>query len=144
MRIAVNVRLLLKDKLEGIGWFTYENLKRITQAHPEHEFIFIFDRPYDKSFIFSNNIKPIVVSPPTRHPLLIMTWFELQIPRILKKYKADVFLSPDGFLSLQTEIPQIGVIHDINFAHRPQDIPGAFRKYYNYYFPRFAKKATRL
>ncbi len=144
MRIAVNVRLLLKDKLEGIGWFTYENLKRITQAHPEHEFIFIFDRPYDKSFVFSDNIKPIVISPPTRHPLLIMTWFELQIPRILKKYKADLFLSPDGFLSLRTNVPQIGVIHDINFAHRPQDIPGTFRKYYNYYFPRFAKKAARL
>ncbi|PLX19142.1 MAG: glycosyltransferase family 1 protein [Salinivirgaceae bacterium] len=144
MRIAVNVRLLLKDRLEGIGWFTYENLKRITQSHPEHEFLFIFDRPYDKSFIFSNNIKPIVVGLPTRHAFLHMFWFEIQIPRILKKYKADLFLSPDGFLSLKTKVPQIGVIHDINFAHRPQDIPGLYRKYYNYYFPRFAKIATRL
>lgn len=144
MRIAVNVRLLLKDRLEGIGWFTFENLKRITQSHPEHEFLFIFDRPYDKSFVFSNNIKPIVIGLPTRHAFLHMFWFEIQIPRILRKYKADIFLSPDGFLSLKTKVPQIGVIHDINFAHRPQDIPGLYRKYYNYYFPRFAKIAKRL
>lgn len=144
MRIAVNVRLLLKDKLEGIGWFTFENLKRITQSHPEHEFIFIFDRPFDKSFIFSDNVKPIVVGPPTRHPLLYIIWFELQIPRILKKYKIDLFLSPDGYLSLKTKVPQIGVIHDINFAHRPQDVPGLIGKYYNYYFPKFAKIARRL
>ena len=29
MRIAVNTRLLLKGKLEGIGWVAYETLKRI-------------------------------------------------------------------------------------------------------------------
>jgi len=43
MRIAVNTRLLLENKLDGIGWFSFESLKRITQQHPEHEFIFIFD-----------------------------------------------------------------------------------------------------
>ena len=51
MKIAVNTRLLLKDKLEGIGWFTYETLKRITTNHPEHHFYFIFDRPFHPDFI---------------------------------------------------------------------------------------------
>ncbi len=44
MKIAVNTRLLLKNKLEGIGWVAYETLKRIVLAHPEVEFYFIFDR----------------------------------------------------------------------------------------------------
>ena len=52
MRIAVNTRLLLPNKLDGIGFFTYETLKRITKANPEHEFYFIFDRPYSEEFIF--------------------------------------------------------------------------------------------
>ena len=51
MKIAVNTRLLLPGKLEGIGWFTYETLKRITQSHPEHEFLFLFDREYSEEFI---------------------------------------------------------------------------------------------
>lgn len=38
MRIAVNTRFLLKDKMEGFGWFTYETVKRMVIAHPEHTF----------------------------------------------------------------------------------------------------------
>lgn len=144
MIIAVNTRLLLQEKLEGIGWFTRETLSRITCEHPEHQFLFIFDRPYASEFIFSDNIIPIVLSPPTRHPILWFIWFELQIPRILKKYKADLFFSPDGYLSLNTPIRQLAAIHDINFAHRPKDLPWLKAKYYNYFFPRFARKAKRI
>lgn len=144
MIIAVNTRLLLKGKLEGIGWFTMETLSRITKNHPEHQFIFIFDRPFSDEFIFSDNITPIVLSPPTRHPLLWLIWFELQIPRILKKYKADLFFSPDGYLSINSPVKQLAAIHDINFAHRPQDLPWLKAKYYNYFFPRFSRKADRI
>ncbi len=144
MRIAVNTRLLLKGKLEGIGWFTLETLKRMTINHPEHEFIFIFDRPYNQDYIFAENITPVVIGPPARHPVLFYIWFEFQIPRILKKYKADLFLSPDGYLSLRTKVPQLGVIHDINFVHRPEDLPWLIAKYYNYFFPKFARIARRI
>jgi glycosyltransferase involved in cell wall biosynthesis len=144
MVIVVNTRLLLKNRLEGIGWFTYETLKRITHNHPEHQFIFLFDRPYDKEFVFSGNVKPVIVWPPTRHVSLMYIWFSLRIPGILKKYKADVFVSPDGNLSLHTKIPQLAVIHDINFVHRPKDLPWVVAKYYNYFFPRFARKAQKI
>ena len=144
MVIAVNCRLLQKGKLEGIGWFTFQTLKRITRGHPEHRFIFIFDRPYDPSFIFSDNITPVVAGPPTRHPVLWFLWLELVIPRILKKYKADVFFSPDGFLSLRTKVRSVPVIHDISFRHRPKDLPFWPRTYYNFFFPRFARKAFRI
>ena len=144
MRIAVNTRLLLKGKLEGIGWFTFETLIRMTQNHPEHEFIFIYDRPYDPDYIFSDNITPVVIGPQARHPLLFYIWFDFQIPKVLKKYKADLFLSPDGYLSLRTQVPQLAVIHDINFVHRPDDLPWLIAKYYNYFFPKFARIAKRI
>ena len=144
MKIAVNTRLLLKGKLEGIGWFTFETLKRITREHPEHEFIFIFDRPYNSGFIFSENVTPVVIGPPARHPFLFYLWFDFQIPKVLKKYKADLFLSPDGYLSLRTRVPQLAVIHDINFVHRPGDFPWLVEKYYNHFFPKFAKIAKRI
>ena len=144
MIIAVNTRLLLTGKLEGIGWFTKETLSRITKDHPEHQFLFIFDRPFSEEFIFSENVTPIVLSPPTRHPVLWYIWFELRIPAILKKYKADLFFSPDGYLSLSTRVKQLAAIHDINFAHRPQDLPWLKAKYYNYFFPRFARRAKRI
>lgn len=144
MIIAVNTRLLIQGKLEGIGWFTRETLSRITRDHPEHQFLFIFDRPYANEFIFSENVTPIVLSPPTRHPILWYIWFEFQIPRILKKYKADLFFSPDGYLSLNSRVNQLAAIHDINFAHRPKDLPWLKAAYYNHFFPRFARKAKRI
>lgn len=144
MRIAVNTRLLLKGKLEGIGWFTFETLQRITRENPEHEFIFIFDRPYNPDYIFSENVKAVVAGPQARHPFLFYIWFDFVIPRVLKKHKADIFVSPDGYLSRRTKVPQLAVIHDINFVHRPDDLPWLIAKYYNYFFPKFARIAKRI
>ena len=52
MRIAINTRLLIKNKLDGIGRFSIEILKRITIQNPKIEFHFIFDRPFSSEFIF--------------------------------------------------------------------------------------------
>jgi glycosyltransferase involved in cell wall biosynthesis len=144
MNIAVNTRLLIKNKLEGIGWFTYETLKRITRLHPEHQFYFIFDRKYDESFVFSGNITPLIVSPQARHPVLFYLWFEMAIPGILRKINAGLFLSTDGYLSLSTPVKSFVVMHDLNFEHYPGDLPLLARKHYRYYFPRYAAKAERI
>ena len=144
MKIVVNTRLLQKDNLEGIGWFTYETLQRITKAHPEHEFYFLFDRPFSNEFIFSKNIKPIVAGPPARHPILYYIWFEWVVPKILKKIGADLFISPDGYLSLSAKTCTLQVVHDINYEHYPQFIPAFARKYLQYYFPKFVKRANRI
>jgi len=144
LKIVVNTRLLLKNRLEGIGWFSCETLKRITRNHPEHQFIFVFDRAYDDEFIFSDNVTPVVLFPPTRHPILQYIWLEIGMVRLLKKHKADLFLSPDGFLSLRTKTPSVTVIHDLNFEHYPQDVKWADRKFYRRYFPLYARKAKRI
>ncbi len=142
MRIAVNTRFLLKGKLEGIGWFTNEIIRRMVLNHPEHEFIFLFDRPYDQQFIFADNIIPVVIPPPARHPILWYIWFEWSVKRALKKYKADIFISTDGFLSLSSSVPCILVVHDLAFEHYPEHLPFKFRYYLRKFTPRFVQKAA--
>ena len=144
MRIGINARFLLDGKMEGFGWYSYEITKRLVQNHPEHEFIFFFDRSYSEKFIFGSNVTPVVIQPPARHPILFMLWFDIALPRALKKYKIDVFFSPDGYLSLRTKVPQIATIHDLNFEHFPEDLPFAARKYLRYFFPKFAHKAQHI
>lgn len=144
MRIAVNTRFLLKDKLEGIGWFTYEVVRRLVQSHPEHEFIFLFDRPYDDAFIFSENVTPVVLLPPARHPLLWLWWYEVSVVRALKKYQIDIFFTPDGHCSLLSKTPTVMVTHDIAYKHIPELIPAKFRVYYNYFLPRHLRRADRI
>lgn len=144
MRIAVNTRFLLKDKLEGIGWFTYEILQRITRNHPEHEFVLLFDRPFDQRFIFGENVQGKTIPPPARHPILWKLWYELSVPRALCKMEADIFISPDGHCSLKTKVPTLMVVHDLAFEHFPGHVPKNVLKYYQKYTPRYAHKSQRL
>jgi glycosyltransferase involved in cell wall biosynthesis len=144
VRIAVNTRLLLKGRLEGLGRFSYESLKLITKAHPEHQFFFLFDRPFDEEFVFADNVISIVVNPPARHPVLWYVWFEIALPRVLKKIKPDLFLSPDGFLSLKADVVSLPVIHDLNFVHNPNDLARSHALFYNRYFSKYASKAKRI
>lgn len=55
-----------------------------------------------------------------------------------------MFLSTDGFLSERLSIPQIAVIHDLNFEVFPGDLRPSHSHYYRKYFPRFAQIACRL
>jgi glycosyltransferase involved in cell wall biosynthesis len=144
MKIAVNVRFLIKDKLEGIGIFTNETLRRITTNHKEHQFYFLFDRKFDEEFIYSDNITPIIVNPAARHPILWHLWFEYSMPNAINKIKPDIFVSTDGFLSLKSKIKSLAVIHDIAFEHYPKDVPWMVGKFYRYYFPKYAAKANRI
>ncbi|MEL6942141.1 MAG: glycosyltransferase family 1 protein [Bacteroidota bacterium] len=144
MRIAINTRFLLKNKLEGIGWFTYEVSKRLVAQHPEHEFVFFFDRPYDPEFVFGKNVKPVILSPPARHPILFYVWFEYAVTRALKKHQIDVFLSPDNFCTLRTKTPTVLVVHDLAYAHFPDQMRLRDRLYYRKFMPFFLKKASHI
>lgn len=144
MKIAVNARFLLKDRLEGLGRFSDETLKRLVKNHPEHQFYFYFDRKYDEQFIYGPNVHPRIVHPPARHPYLYYIWFNWALPRYFKKDKPDLFFSPDGFLSLRTNIPSVPVIHDLAFEHFPQYVSAVGARYYKKNFPKFAKKAARI
>lgn len=144
MKIAINTRTLLAGKLEGIGWFTNELVKRMVLNHPEDEFIFYFDRPFDKQFIFAKNITPVLLFPPSRHPILWYWWFEFSLFKAMKKHNPDVLFSSDGYLSLRSKTPTLLAIHDLAVEHFPNHMPWKFRSYLKYFNPKFAKKANRI
>ena len=144
MRVAVNTRLLIENEIEGIGRFSYEILKEICEQNPKIKFDFIFDRPFSKKFLFNKNVTGHVLTPKTRHPIIWYYWFEKKIPKLLNKIKPDVFLSLDGFISLSTKFKQISVIHDINFEHYPKNLPFFHRKFYKFFFSKYAKKANSI
>ena len=144
MRIAINTRLLLKGKMDGIGWFTYETARRIVANHPEHEFYFFFDRKPDPEFLFAANVKPVVLCPQARHPVLWYLYFEWATRIALRRNKIDLYVSPDGMLPLRTEVPSLAVIHDLNFEHAEGNLKRSHQWYMTHYFRRFAHKAVRV
>ncbi len=144
MRIAINARFLLPDHLEGLGWYTHEIAQRLVARHPEDEFLFLFDRAFDPRFVYAPNVTPLVLFPPARHPLLWAWWFEWSVARALRRWKSDVFFSPDSYLSLATKTPTVMTVHDLAPLHRPAGIPWLIRKYYQHYLPKFLHRANHI
>ena len=144
MRIAVNAIFLQKGKIEGYGWFVQEVFSRLAAKYPEHEFLLVFDRPYDSSFVFTSNCIPIVVGPLARHPVSFFYWYNISAPAALRKYKPNVWVNPYGFCSTKTNIPQLLVVHDLAYLHYPTFIAWHQYWYYKLFTAGFIKKAKRI
>ena len=144
MRIAVNTRFLLPDGLEGLGQYTHHLVRELVRTHPDDEFIFFFDRPYDARYVYGPNVTPVVLRPPARHPLLWWVWFELMLPRALRRHRADVLFSPDSFCSLRSAVPTVLTVHDLGYLHYPEQVRRSALWYYRRYFPRYVARAERV
>lgn len=144
LNIAVNTRLLLHGRLEGIGRFGHEILRRVCTKMPDDRFVFLFDRDFHEDFIYNRNVVGHSVFPQARHPLLYTWWFEYALPKKLKELRADLFFSPEGYLSLKTKVPSINVMHDINFEHHPEMHGRAHLHHFKKYFPKYALKAKEI
>lgn len=144
MKIAVNARLLLANKLEGIGWFTHELLSRLVQRRPNDEFIFYFDRPYAPEFIFAPNVKPVVLFPPARHPLLYLWWFNLSLTRSLQREKPAIFFSPEALAPIAPPCPSVVTIHDLAISHFPEQVSYSERLYHRFILPKIVARAAGI
>jgi glycosyltransferase involved in cell wall biosynthesis len=144
MVIAVNAIFFQKDQLEGYGHYAREILYRVAKAHPEHEFVLVFDRPFSKEFLFAPNVKAIQVGPAARHVPAFLFWYNISAPIAIQKFKPSVWVQPYGFCSLTTKIPQLLVIHDLAFNHFPDQISWHQRWHYRVFTPSFLKKAARI
>ena len=144
MRIAINAIFLQPDKLEGFGYYVLETFSNMVANHPEHEFIFIYDRPIVKDLITGPNVRSIKIGPPARHPLSFKWWYDVSATMALKKTKAAVWVQPYGFCSLTTHIPQLLIIHDLAYLQYPQYLPWYHRWYYRFYTKKFLLKAKSL
>ena len=144
MRIAVNTRFVIPGKLEGIGWFSREASWRMARDHPEHEFLFLFDRPVPAAFAEGDNVRGVHIPPPARHPWLWQAWFEFAVPLALRALRADCFVSLDGYASLRTVLPTYMVVHDLAFEHFADHVPPRVLRYYRHWSPRYAQRANRL
>ena len=145
-RIALNGRLLVPGKLEGIGVFTWKCLQELVRQRPNDEFLLVVDQPHDAMFELGPNVEVRRMPIPGRRPWLLKLWFGWPLRVLLRRWNADVFISLEGPLALgmPASFPQLTVIHDLNFEHHPEWLPPRWARYYRTQFPRFAAEARRV
>ena len=144
MTIAVNTRLNKETQPEGYEDFLFELLGHLATRFPQHQFIYIFDRPFDEKLAFAKNVTTVVTGPKTSSILRLQYWFNYKIPAILRKYKADVFLSMEGICSLRTKVPQCLLLSDLSFLNDPQLLKKSQYRFYTKFTSAFLAKANSI
>lgn len=81
--------------------------------HPEHKFIIITDQDLAERFSMYSNIKIVFVKSLPKNALLRKIWWDVNIPAILKKVKANLFISFHDACSLSIGIPQVLIIQNL-------------------------------
>lgn len=143
MIIAVNTRLNKETQPEGYEEFLFSILDHLSKKFPRHQFIYIFDAPY-KNIAFQENVTSVVAGPKASSSLRLQYWFNYRIPAILRKYKADVFVSLEGICSLRTKVPQCLLLSDLSFLNSPQLLKRSQARFYTKFTPAFLTKAKSI
>ncbi len=136
------MKCLTKEEPGDCDNFFQECFSRITKSNKQNTFIFIFEKFYDPSLIFSENIIPIV-SPSANTLAGQYIWYNIKIPRLLKKYKADVFVTAEYCL-LATKVPQCFILSDISFLRFPLFFNKKMLFFFKRFIPRFVIKAKKI
>lgn len=144
MKIAINTWILRNKKLDGIGYLTVNTISKLIQQHPEVTFQILCDKGFTENYFDFPNVTKHKIFPALRHPVLYVFFMEVVVTWFLKNHKPNLFLSMDGYLSLLSSTKQLPVICDINFEHKPEDLPFRNRVYFTTFFKRFAKKGVRI
>ena len=144
MSIAINHRFGAYDYQEGYAAFSTGLANAMAMQYVDDQYFLLSDQPPSVATVPSPNQQWMVGGPPARHPLLWKIWYDVRLPALLRRSSADVLLSPDGFCSLTSSLPQVMVIHDLAFLHHPDFLSSAQRWFYQHYTPQFIRKAKRL
>lgn len=124
MIIAIHIK---SGSLEENGFtdnFIEETFRRIIPRHPEHNFVLISGGENVDVFKGYTNVINVVKKPIKQSATQWYIWFNIKLPSILKKYKADIFVSYGSIASLRTKVPQYLIVPDLAFLHEP----GLFKK----------------
>ncbi|MGZ8556855.1 MAG: glycosyltransferase family 4 protein [Chitinophagaceae bacterium] len=124
MTIAIDITHTGDNHFDEYISLPFRLLKRVVTKNPGHEFIFISGRPMQTKLLFDNNVTVVETGPQIRNNLLTKIWYDIKIPALLRKYRADVFIAANGICFLNT-CPLCLIVNDLSFLHSSSPIKKA-------------------
>ena len=107
MNIAVIARSLYDESLIKEKAFIEDLLSTFASQNKSLKLLIIADKQAVFNLPISSNIKFVTLGSPGKTSLQKKYWWEIKLPRSLKKNKADVLISFDGLCSKSLNLPQI-------------------------------------
>ncbi|MGN6249228.1 MAG: glycosyltransferase [Ginsengibacter sp.] len=134
MRIAVNAASLEKHRLE--------TFVQLASFHPEHEFLFFANKEFNPKGL-PKNISLIEITPPENFSIQWKIWNNIKLPSLLKKNKADVFVSKK-FVTSTAKVPQILIQPDFSFLHNASNLDKKEISFYKKNVSSFLEKSDSI
>lgn len=144
MVVVININLLFGENIHEEYNYLAGFFKNVARNNPQHEFVFIGEKAHLLQFVDDKNVIGKENLPKYNNPLFWKWRYNVKVPAILKKYKAGLFVSFDGFCSLKTKTPQCMILDDLAFLHYPQGIKKYNSFFYRKNLSKFIKKANRI
>jgi glycosyltransferase involved in cell wall biosynthesis len=88
-------------------------VETLARQQPQHRFIILTDQKPTDQFSFPQNIEINFIKRPSQNVLLKKIWWDIKLPLVLKKAKADLFISFQNACLLAAHIPQFIMIENL-------------------------------
>ena len=144
MVIEINTKVTGKNKVEENDNYALETAARIIKLNPEHTFVLISENALNDQLTSFKNVINVAVGPQKKSVALRYLWYNIKIPAVLKKYKADVFISYDGIASLFTNVPQCIFISELAFIDQASSVKKDNLLFNKTFIPRSIKKSKTV
>lgn len=138
MRIVVNTLILGNEALNRCD-FVYEMFTLIIGQQSQHQFVLL-------TASFNNRPLPhnvtVEVIPETQIGIAsLLWWYNVKLPKILKKHKADVLVNGNGICSFLTTVPQVLLVQISGISFHPA-LSKSARFLLKLFTPAFFRKAA--
>lgn len=138
MKIAFDLRRI---KNPGIGRYMKCLTEAVITEAPEHEYLLILP-PGDEGLIQTQHARVEKISPELKYYSLRE---QVELPRILRRHKADLLHSPHFLLPLIRPCAAVATIHDVIYLACSEDLPSrGGRLYYRAMMNAAVKLADRV
>ena len=144
MRVVINAGFFSGIYVDEYQNFLQRTFERIARNQPAHEFVFLCVAKNAVPFEFAPNIKVYIVKRYVRNLLLSRYWREIRLPAILKKIKADVFLTISDESCQNTRVPQCIALLNMGYLQFPAFFTRTERLFYKRYLEKIIKKAKTI
>jgi glycosyltransferase involved in cell wall biosynthesis len=143
MKILVDARTVRRGR-SGVGTYTELMLRALSRIGPEHEFIALSLGESQLCDLSANVRTEVVTADYERHPQSEV--FEnLQLPRLIRRWKADVFWGAAFLVPwVRTRARKVVTIHDLSVFSHAKCFPRGFAAYMRFVIKNSVRSADAV
>lgn len=143
MVIVIHSRFLNEQEPGNGENYISEVVKKIAKNQSNHSFILLHKEPPTRTNNLPPNVMMHIAGPKKQTPLSWLYWYNFKVPLLLRKLKADVFVTND-FCSFTTRVPQLLICTNLSFLYQLSSLNKSQIAFDKKYTPRFLRKSASI